>query len=158
MKTKIVLPLLGIAFSIVFGYQTANAQDTSSGDSQSESVLSGSALRSEDVLGKADAVFVGEIEEIGFPTAKAPGRGAYYGVQVKVSQVLRGTVAARISVTLYTVFARNERPPKVGGTYIFFAHKNTEPGWDNYTVLKLVPATDASTAKINGLITAPAAK
>jgi hypothetical protein len=153
MKTKtLTFSMLGLMLSLVLGIQITKGQNTPAGVEQSEPVLSGSTLKSEDVMVKADAIFVGEIVEIGFPTAKAPGRGSYYGVQVKVLQVLRGSVDAQVTVTLYTTYSAHEQPPKVGNTYIFFAHKNTEPGWDNYTVVKLLPATDATITKVKGII------
>ncbi|MDB4793750.1 hypothetical protein OAG63_01825, partial [Methylacidiphilales bacterium] len=89
------------------------------------------------------------------------GRAAYHGVQVKILQVLRGAADTQVTVTLYATFEENvhEQPPKINGTYIFLAHKNTEVGWDQYTVLKLLPATDDNIAKVKALITAaPASK
>ncbi len=155
-RTPFPLPISWIVLSLILCVQIMKAQNAPAGAVQSEPLLSGSSLKSEDLALKADAIFVGEITAIGGGNPKATGRSAYHGVQVKVLEVLRGSVAAQVSVTLYARFEGgiHEQAPKVGGTYIFFAHKNTEPGWDNYTVLKLLPATDATTAKVKGLIPA----
>jgi hypothetical protein len=160
MKTKTAHLWSILWIVLVFGIQVSKAQNTPAGVGQTEPVLSGSALKSEDTATKVDAVFVGEITTIGGGNPKATGRSAYRGVQVKVLQVLRGSVAPQVSVTLYARFEGgvHEQPPVVGGTYIFFAHKNIEPGVDNYTVLKLLPATDDSTAAVKKLIPAPAGK
>ncbi len=155
MKTQIALSLsiVWIVLSFLVGIQPMSAQN--------EPVLSGSKLRSEDVAAKADVVFVGEITAIGFGDTKAEGESAYRGVQVKVLQVLQGTVAASITVTLHVVgmMEYHEDPPKVGNSYIFFVKKSAPGQHDAYTVFKLLSATDANIAKIKTLIAAaPAGK
>ena len=99
---------------------------------------------------------MGEITTIGFGGFKAPGESVYRGVQVIVLQVLRGTVADSIAVTLHVVGRTefHEDPPKVGGSYIFFVEKNAQGEADSYTVLKLIPATDANITKVKALIAA----
>lgn len=149
----LLLPLL------FFGIQMVKAQNIPAGASQNQSILSGSRLKSEDVTTKVDAVFIGEIEEIGFPTTLSPGALTYHGVKVKVLQVLRGSVGAEVTVTLYAERTSNvrEQAPKVSGTYIFFIKQT--PGWN--IVHKLLPATDDNIAKVKQLIAAapaPASK
>src|SRR5260221_10713215 len=124
MKTRTALLLSMLLLSLVLGVQICKGQNTPAETDQSAPILSGSGLKSEDVAVKADAVFVGEITKMGLLDESAPGRDSYHGVQVKVLQVLRGTVAAQVSVTLYATYTAREQPPKVGGTYIFFARKN----------------------------------
>jgi hypothetical protein len=161
-KTRFQPLILLISFSLILGFQISKAQNALSETRENISIkLSGSDLKSEDIVLKANAVFVGEITELGHPNTKAPGQNVYHGVQIKVLQVLRGSVDAQVTVTLYIHFAPNssENPPKVGNTYIFFAHKNTEVGWNPFTVLKLLPATDDNIAKVKALIAAaPASK
>ncbi|MCE0482915.1 MAG: hypothetical protein LV479_01600, partial [Methylacidiphilales bacterium] len=81
------------------------------------------------------------------------------GNKIKVLQVIRGSVEGQVTISFKIRGGLHEQPPQEGDTYIFFAHKNTEPGWDNYTVLKLLPATDDNIAKVKALIAAaPAPK
>jgi len=148
MKTRIALPLsmLGLVLGLVLGIQPVKAQN--------EPVLNGSTLKAEDIAAKADAVFVGEIIQMGFPNPSAPGL-ASYGTQVKVLQVLRGSVDAQITVTIDTHAMNREEPPKVGTQYIFFVKKEG----DHFKALKLLTATDANIAKVKALIAAaPAPK
>ena len=138
--------MLGLVLGLVLGVQPVKAQN--------EPVLTGSALKSEDIAAKTDAVFVGEIMQIGFPNPSSPGM-ASYGVQVKVLQVLRGSVEGQAIVTVATRAINREEPPKAGSQYIFFAKKEG----DRFEALKLLPATAANVAKIKGLLPpAPAGK
>jgi hypothetical protein len=163
MKIKYLLPLAICAlFNMLVSIQSVKAQNPVAAG-QGESILTGSAQKSEEIAAKADVVvFIGKIIELGDPVPASTDTASYSGVQVKVLQVLRGTVDGDVvKVTLRTTWGRNvhESPPVVGSTYIFFARKNTEKGWNPYTVLKLLPATDATTAKVKALIAAaPASK
>ncbi len=145
-------------FSLIFGRQILNAQDSIEVESTK---LSGSDLKSEDAAAKSDGIFVGKITQIGLPNAKAAGQVAYYGNKVHVLQVLRGAIGAQVKVTLYVHYVSDipENPPKVDGTYIFFVKKIANPDPDPYKALKLLPATDANIARVQALIAAaPAGK
>jgi len=158
MKTRNILLLASIV-ALAIGH-SLEAQNTTSGMRQTDIKLSGSDKKPEEVVANADTIFVGEIAEIGMGDTKATDRCAYYGVKVKVLQVLKGKPDSQVVVTLYTTFGGGiqEYAPKVGISYIFFAHKNTEVGWDAYTVIKLLPATDDHVTKVKGLITTGSAQ
>lgn len=164
MKTRTALPvtMLWIMLSLVFTIQISRAQNTPAGAEQNEPALSGSTLRSEDVATKADAVFVGQITHLGFSNLKALGEAVYRGLQVKVLQVLRGSVDPQSTFTLRVMvpsISSHENPPAVGSTYIFFVKKDDPSKHDAYTVLKLLPATDDNIAKVKAVIAAaPAGK
>jgi hypothetical protein len=152
---------LWILLSFILSFQMSKAQNSPAEASQNEPALTGSSQKSEDIVVKADAVFVGEITTIGFGGFKAPGESVYRGVQIKVLQVFRGTVADSIAVTLHVVgrMEFHEDPPKVGNSYILFVKKSDQGQPDAYTVLKLILATDANIAKVKALIAAvPASK
>lgn len=152
-RNAIALVIVFALLNLVFLVKALKAQNAPTETGRAESTnLAGSTLKMEDTVLKANAIFVGEIIQEGIPDVSAPGRSAYSGVKVKVLQVLRGSVDAQVSVTLYTTYSSNEQPPKAGSTYIFLAHKNTEPGWDAYKVFKLLPATDENIAKVKQLI------
>ncbi len=162
MKLKYFLLLTICAlFTIVVNLQSLKAQNPTT-TRQGEPILSGSAQKSEEIAAKANTVFIGKIIELGDPVPIAMDTASYSGVQVKVLQILRGTVNDEVvKVTLHTTWGRNmhETPPVIGNTYIFFARKNTEKGWNPYTVLKLLPATDDNITKVKALIAAaPEAK
>lgn len=146
--------MLGLVFSLVLIGQPVKAQN--------EPVLSGSTLKSEDLASKCDAIFIGQIAKLGYPVLASAGAVSYHGVEVKVLQVLRGSIDGEVvKVTLLAMSGQNvhEAPPEVGNTYIFFVHKNTEKGWNPYTAIKLLPATNDHVTKIKALIAAaPASK
>ncbi len=131
-----------------------NAQNVLTGSTQNESILSGSSLKSKELTLKVDAIFIGTITKIGFPVPAETDTASYSGIEVKVLQVLRGSVDAQIvTVTLRTKGSLHEAPPVVGSSYIFFVHKNTEKGWDPYTAGKLLSATDDNIVDIKKMIT-----
>lgn len=154
--------MLWIVLSLVFTIQISRAQNTPAGAGQNEPMLTGSTLRSDDVATKADAVFVGQITHLGFSNLKALGEAVYRGVQVNILQVLRGSLDPQSTFTLRVMVPStrsHENPPTVGISYIFFVKRDDPSKHDAYTVLKLLPATDANIAKVKALIAAaPAAK
>jgi hypothetical protein len=163
MKTRTILSplILWILLSSILGIQMSEAQNSPAEASQNGPALTGSSQKSEDIVVKADAIFVGEVTTIGFGELKAPGESVYRGVQVKVSKVFRGTVADSITVTLLVVgrMEFHEDPPKVGNSYIFFVKKNAREQPDSYAVLKLILGTDANITRVKALIAAaPASK
>ena len=141
---------------MILGVQISKAQNTPTGSGQNEPVISGSTLKSDDIVSKADAIFVGKITAIGFGNLKAKGESVYRGVQVKVLKVLRGTIESSITVTLHVIAVMDfhEDPPEAGSPYIFFVKKAGALEKDPYVVLKLLPATDDNIAKIKQLVAA----
>jgi hypothetical protein len=119
-----------------------------------QAAFTGSEVRSEKVVKQSDAIFTGQIEEIGAAVVKAFGEKSYYGVKVKVLEVLKGTVDPEVSVSSIarTDTKVPEVAPETGKTYIFFAEKK-EVG-SQYRVLKLLPADDASISQVKVLIAA----
>jgi len=118
--------------------------------------LTGSDLKVENAALHSDAIFVGQITDVGaeeeFPPASAYAGPLYHGVKIKIIQVLRGTVGTQTSVTLFVDFVAQEKLQTVGNSYIFFVTKNRDKDPDPFTALKLLPATDDSIAKIKQLI------
>jgi len=112
--------------------------------------LTGSALKSEDLILKSDAIFVGTVTQIFPPSAAEAGVDVFEGVQVKILSVLRGSLGANVAITLPVI--SNERfqedAPKVGSSYIFFVKVTGA----EIRVLKLLPATDATTATVQKLM------
>ena len=148
-----LLALLSLTFSI----QSAKAQNDSPGNAADQQVgLPGSAAKVEEVVLKSNAVFVGTITQMGFVDLGAVGVVSYGNVKVKVSQVFLGVVDSVTSVT-FDVKNRpkvHEREPQVGNAYIFFAKTNAKGSSDQFTVLKLLPATDDTIAKVKAVIAA----
>jgi len=159
MKTRNTLartPLL-MLLSLSLILQALEAQNNTEGTDQNKSIdLSGSTVKTEDIAMKVDAIFVGQIVDIGSPMPGALGQAVYYGVKVNVLQILRGTVDANVTVTLYVTRGMNvhEEPPKTGNSYIFFINE----GKERIFVRKLLPATDSTTATIKKLIPVPPGK
>ncbi|MDB4793752.1 hypothetical protein OAG63_01835 [Methylacidiphilales bacterium] len=159
MKIKTILQpfIVIIALSFILGIQGSKAQSVQPNAVENTSTkLSGSDLKSGDAITKCDAIFVGEITQMGFQSLKATGRSSYYGNIIKILQVLRGAISVQIKVTLYVYYVSDtpENIPKVGNPYIFFVKKNASGQPDPYTALKLLPATDDNITKVKALITA----
>jgi len=142
--TRITWPLF---MCMALGVQTLKSQDIVP---QNESLkLSGSGLKSEDIILKSDAIFIGQIIAKGAVLMLEPGK-SYRFYTVKVATLLKGTLAGEIQVSLDV---RNDSRvveviPRVGENYIFFAILKAS----EIIVVKLLPATDANIAKIKALI------
>ena len=108
----------------------------------------------EAALSKADVVFVARITAIGDADIKAKGVLSYYGVQIRLLRSLKGSLDPNPTFTLYFIGTPSyrETPPDMGSSYIFFATRNNEKQSDPYIVLKLLPATGDSIAKVEKLI------
>jgi hypothetical protein len=158
MKTRTALPMsvLLILLSLTLGVQPVKSQNAPAATASSDSMkLTGSTLREEDLVAKSDAIFIGEIADPGLTVPTSPGMASYSGVQVKVLQVLRGSVDPQVTVKLDIFATNHEGPPQVGSSYIFFVHKEN----DQLRVLKLLPTTNANTTKVTKVIAAaPASK
>ena len=122
--------------------------------------LTGSNAKITDALAQSDAVFVGQVKDIGFGDFKAKGGLMFRGVQVNVLQVLRGAVGASVTVTLGVVGIAgfHEDPPTTGNSYIFFVLRKGAPEADPYDVLKLLKATDVNIASVKKLVAQSHAK
>ena len=125
-------------------------------ETQSESRFTGSNLKSEDVLLKVSAIFIGKITQIGFANTKMEGVLIYRNVQINVLRILRGSLDAkstfRLDVVPLTGF--REISPVAGNSYIFFVKRNYEGEPDPFIVVKLLPATDNNIARVKALIAA----
>jgi hypothetical protein len=94
-----------------------------------EDAFTGSATKLDAAASKSDAVFIGQIEDIGSPVLKALGVKSYYGVKVKVIETLKGDVTGEVLLSLRakTDSKFPEVAPEVNKHYIFFVvSKKTE--------------------------------
>lgn len=163
MKTKsVLLPSILWTLLLILGIQTSKAQNIPAEAGQNESVrLIGSNIKTKDIISKMDAIFVGKItkrgEKVILPPIAQDRGNLYGGIKVAVAQVLRGSVDTQISVTLFLNALYYEKLPWIGTSYIFFVTKDAKVdpfNPDPFTVLKLLPATDANIAKVKKLIVA----
>lgn len=117
-----------------------------------QSPLTGSEVPLGTAVKQSDAIFTGQIEEIRGPVVKDIGEKDYFGVKVKVLDVLKGTVDPEVSVALSdrTGTKVPEVAPETGKTYLFFAKK--KPVGSQFRVLKLLPADDSIIAQVKQLI------
>jgi len=164
MKKQFVLLLSmsWIALSLVISVQVSHAQNAPTGAGQTEPVkLTGGDVKSEDAILKTDVLFIGQITHLGFGNLKAQGEAVYRGMQIKVIQILRGSLQPESTFTLrvFHVYSSDEYPPTEGSSYIFFAKRNDPSEKDAYAIVKLLPATDANVTKVKALTaSAPASK
>jgi hypothetical protein len=119
--------------------------------------LAGSAIKTKDAAAKSDAVFVGEVTQLGNCIWANPNFPLFIGTNVKVLHVLRGSVGGHILITITLNDTYHEELPAAGRTYIFFVinNKNTEAGGlfaDPFTALKLLAVTDDNIAMVKKLI------
>jgi hypothetical protein len=110
--------------------------------------LTGSDFSDEKIITNVGVIFVGKIEKMGLTSVAAPGRAALSRIIVKVIQLLRGSVRDQITVRMDVRDDRGEVPPLVGDSYIFFGNKEGA----SIGVLKLLPATQDTIAKVKALI------
>jgi hypothetical protein len=125
-----------------------------------EPKLPGSNLTIEDAVAKSDAVFKGQLTDLGEKDRNAGDHltsgPEYDSAQVKVAQTWKGTVDAQISVGIfpYDDPMHRETTPKVGESYIFFVEKS-EGTAAPFRALKILPAThDNMTAAIVAILKA----
>jgi hypothetical protein len=117
----------------------------------------GDDLKPEFALKKSDAIFVGEItaqgiEDHGDSFSFAYPGDHFCGVNVKVTQVLRGTVPNKTSVTLFVKSPPRDDPSVLKGPYIFFVKNNDASSRDAFTVLKVLRSSDSTIAQTKELI------
>jgi hypothetical protein len=110
-----------------------------------------------DILIKSDAIFVGKILQIKPTDPSAHGEVTCLANSVSVSQVLKGALGDVVSVDFKVRSYLNEKEPKIGTSYIFFVKRGGYESPNSYTLLKLLPATDANIAKVKALIAAATA-
>jgi hypothetical protein len=121
--------------------------------SENSPKLPGSTVKTEEVALKCDAVFVGQITDIGHwgpPTS--PDLISLQGVKIKILQVLRGSVDSEISVEIFWFDTNSEESPKAQSTYIFFLNKTHVENTIQNIVPKLLPATEDNIAMVKKLI------
>jgi len=113
-----------------------------------EEKWTGSEFQTQEALGKADAIFLGTLKEMGFqgPKSVVP---EYVDVKVHVMNTYYGKVGQDVLVHLFVLTHRDERSPSVGGRYIFFVAITKSPQLE---VLKLLPADAVSIADVRRLI------
>jgi hypothetical protein len=122
------------------------------GESVHADNLPGSAVSLKEAAGKADAVFVGEVSNVGpsgFPTDGASG---YFGNQVRVTKKLAGHVGRLIAVSFYTREGSGEEAPEAGSSYIFFVMRNKSSDLDPWTAFKIVPYTEDERAEVRQMV------
>ncbi len=105
-------------------------------------ILTGSTLNNGEAVSKSDAIFIGKITVMGSTIPTSPAMATFLGTKVKVDQVLQGSVGAEISASITILAQNHEVPPEKDLEYLFFVHKNAEPGRATYTAIKLLPSTD----------------
>jgi hypothetical protein len=112
-------------------------------------------LSLENVTAKADTIFVGTIDHLA-PAAGMDANSAAFGPEIHVSQVLRGSLASSAVVPMRDVRAINIplEPARAGQSYIFFALADDDSS-RAYFLLKRMPATDATLAKVRDLMANP---
>lgn len=133
---------LAIIFALLFSIGFAHAQ----------TAFTGSDSKLDVAVKNADAIFTGQVEEIGAPVFKALGEKSYYGIRIKVVQVLKGTVDSEVLVSLIARMDTKvvEAPPESGKTYLFFAKKKKNSS--QLRVIKLIVANNPSIAEVKQLI------
>jgi len=148
-----MLPATGENITAVMNYLVPESEPAV----QTESVtLTGSELKTGDVVLIADAIFIGETIDAGIkdPVASHPGT-SFHALKVRVSQSLRGFLSGDVSTSLAVSDQPHETAPQAGGSYIFFVTKSDQSAFDPFTVVKLLPATADTIAAVKSLIAAP---
>ena len=115
-------------------------------------ILTGSTLKTDDIVRKSDVIFVGKVTELGMPNPTSTDMAEFAGTKVKVLHVLRGSVGSQMVVPIPISGRDRESPPNINFKYIFFGHRNTEVEGEPFAVLKLLPGTDDNVALVKKLI------
>ena len=97
--------------------------------------LTGEQISLADATAEADVVFAGKVKFIGPPVIKALGELKFFGVQIQVTHLFKGTANDTVTVDL---IARNhsESPPLAQENYIFRGKKR-KLGAD-FEIMKIV--------------------
>jgi len=109
-----------------------------------------------ELVGKSDAIFVGEFLSPGIgPSSDAAGESDFDGAKVRVGQVLKGPLTCVVTAS-YGVesILEKEEMPQMNKSYIFFAV--TEP-W-GCEVMKLMLPTKENIAEVKELIASDTAR
>ena len=161
-KTIAVLPVLFVA--LLASVKPLESQNAPASTTPGESVkLTGSDLKSDDLILKAEAIYTGKITDMGVQdkgTPDAPYAGSTYrGAHVQLLQILRCGMYDQMAVTLTVDVTRHESIPKVGNSYIFFVTKDSAKPTSAYTVpftaLKLLDASEENVTEVKRLIALP---
>jgi len=128
-------------------------------DSVGSARLTGSQLKSEDLILTADAIWVGKIIKMGSESSYGPNL-TMQGNQAQIIEFLRCDSQSPIEVDIPVDLGKGEAKPEAGVPYIFFVTKNnTRPAaWamDPYDAIKLLKATDTNIAEVKRLVNLPA--
>jgi len=149
---NLLIAISSTLLSLVFIAQAFTAQAATVDANEK---LTGSDLLLKDAVKTSDAIFRGQLIEIGAPVFKGIGE-SFYGVKVNVIETYLGNLDAyessidNVLVSLLVLpHPGNERSPVVDHLYIFFVQKTKSPGLN---VLKILPATDNNIAMVDKLI------
>jgi len=110
-------------------------------------------MKTEEAVAKADAIFLGQAEELEPGSEAEVGLEPYYA-KVKVLQILRRAAVPLVFISLPVHPYHHESAPKVRDSYIFFV--NSEP--NRILALKVIPDTEDNIAMVKRLITQLPAK
>jgi hypothetical protein len=142
---------------LLFGL-AANAQTNSSpaAIATDGSHLSGSWRKPEQLITQADAIFTGQILDLGLPDFEAAG-SPIYGARVKVLQSFKGTIAGEVVVMLHVtnLGSITEKKPVLNHTYILFVRTSTKS--NAVELLKIMEGSADNIAKVKELIASTSA-
>ena len=114
----------------------------------SDSKLPGSAVKLEDAVAKADAIFIAEVSVVGF----TEGTHDQMGATIKFGDTLFGpTYDSPWGATVFFVLSGAEKVPTSGTSYIFCvtSHPQSDPQKTvQFTLVKLLAATPENIAAI----------
>jgi hypothetical protein len=151
LRYSLVLVLIHV---VLFG-NSATAQGS---DGSKNTYFSGRDVAVEGALSKADVVLIGKLSgagnEVDSPPFAPVAGPTFSGARISVIQVLKGTAGSSVGVSFFVNSANHEKSPDAASSYIFFLAKNAANATDQYTILKILPASDDNVSKIKALIAA----
>jgi hypothetical protein len=116
--------------------------------------LMGSAIKTEDAIGRSQVIFVGRLVSLGERdnSLDHESDGPEYPVaRVKILEALKGTFDDSKFVGIYPSDILKEATPKEGTLYIFFV-KYAGNASTPHIVFKVLPVTEDNIAKMKNLI------
>ena len=125
---------------------------------EGQNLFTGSQIKMDLATKQADVIFIGNIEEIQGPGMDAFGL-PFYAAKIQITDVLKGKVAPEVWLSLIaSMFTKpRETPPVVHQKYVFFGKTDELSTGVDIRTLKLLPADDATVAKVKQLIAAASA-
>jgi hypothetical protein len=142
-------PPLIIALALLFSTEMTEGQN----------LFTGSQIKMDLAAAQAEVIFIGNVEKVEESPLLTPFGLLHYGVQIQVTDLLKGKVApdVEVLVDVSVLTTPRETPPVVHQKYVFFG-KNDKSGTETYIrILKLLPADDVAVAKVKQLIAAGSA-